>query len=519
MKLEVQMKYKWDNSIYTGENAILIYVSLFKFLLLVLFAGNYGLFRDELYYIECSKHLSWGYVDQPPFSILMLAISRKLFGESILGIRVFAYLAGSATVFISGLMVRELGGKKFAQVFTTIAVIFSGVILGTSNYFSMNSFDIFFASLMFYILIRIVKEDNRKLWIILGIVLGIGLENKFTFLFLGFGLLVGLILTKQRKNFLYKEIYICAAIALLLFLPHLIWQVLNHFPTLEFMQNAATRKNSHLGFVGFFTGSIMELNPFYTIFLITAGYFLFLNKEGKRFSIIGWMFISIFIVFVLNNGKPYYMGVLFPVMIAAGVTGADSLIIRYIKNWGRYVLILLLIPSIVLVTPFAIPILNVDTFISFSEYLGIKPASGERSRLGILPQFYADRFGWKEMVEDVRDVYNKLSDKEKKQVVIFGQNYGEASAVNIYGKEYGLPTAISSHNSFWFWGYPKDYTGEMMIVIGSNIKDNKVFFEQVELAAVHENKYGMPFENVNIYLCRKVKMPMNEMWNKIKNFI
>jgi hypothetical protein len=164
-------------------------------------------------------------------------------------------------------------------------------------------------------------------------------------------------------------------------------------------------------------------------------------------------------------------------------------------------------------------VLKIDTFISFSEYLGVKPQSGERARLGLLPQFYADRFGWKEMVGEVRDVYNKLSDKEKKEAIVFGQNYGEASAVNIYGKEYGLPMAISSHNSYWMWGYPKDYNGEVMIIVGSNLEDNKKFFEQVELAAVHENNYGMPFENVNIYLCRKMKMPMSEVWNKIKFFM
>jgi len=415
------MKYNWNNSIYTRENALLIYISLFKFFLLVFTAGNYGLFRDELYYIECSKHLSWGYVDQPPFSILMLAISRTLFGESILGIKLFAYLIGSATVFISGLLVRELGGKKFAQIFAAIAVIFSGTVLGNSSYFSMNSFDIFFASLMFYILIRIIKENNRKLWIYLGVILGIGLENKLTFLFLGFGLLVGLILTKQRKNFLCKELYFGAALAFLIFLPHLIWQAANHFPTLEFMKNAAMRKNQHLGFAGFLGGAIRELNPFYSIFIITAGYFLFFNKEGKNFSIIGWLFISIFIVFVLNNGKPYYMGVLFPILIASGVTGSDIFINKYIKSWGRYVLILLLIPSIFIITPFAIPVLKIDTFIRFSEYLKVKPASGERARLGLLPQFYADRFGWKEMIGEVRDAYNKLSDTEKKEVIIFGQ--------------------------------------------------------------------------------------------------
>jgi len=151
--------------------------------------------------------------------------------------------------------------------------------------------------------------------------------------------------------------------------------------------------------------------------------------------------------------------------------------------------------------------------------MGMKPESDERSELGKLPQFYADRFGWEEMVQKVASAYNKLPENEKKEALIFGQNYGEAGAVNFYRNKYNLPLAISSHNNFWLWGYPENFKGEVLIVIGSNYEDNSEFFEDVKLVESHSNKYGMSYENVNIFICRKPKMPIKEIWGKIKFFI
>jgi hypothetical protein len=514
------MKLKMNRFQFTGDNAILFYIALFKFFLLLLFAGNYGLFRDEFYYLECSKHLDWGYVDQPPLSLLILAISRTLFGESILGIRIFAYVIGSATVFVTGLIARELGGKRFEQIIAASGAIFSGVLLGGSSYFSMNAFDVFFSSILFLLLIKLMRKDNPKLWIAIGILFGIGLQNKLTFLFLAAGLFVGLIITKNRKYFLSKELYFGAASAFIIFLPHIIWQVAHHFPTLEFMRNAAMRKNQSLGLMGFASGSVMELSPFNIVFLLSAMYFFFFHPEGKKYSLIAWAFITIFLVFVSNNGKPYYMGVLFPVMIAAGVVGTNFLFEKLLRRLGRYIMAVMVILSMIFVTPFALPVLSLNAYLKFSEMIGIKPSSGERQKQGVLPQFYADRFGWKEMVEKVAFTYNKLTEEEKQNVIIFGQDYGEAGAVNYYAKESGLPERVfSSHNSYWFWGPPKDWNESVAIIIGSNNKDNGKFFEEVELAASHYNKFGMPFENVDIFICRKTKIPFKETWGKIKNFI
>jgi len=513
------MVYHQKRFDYKSTTAILFYIALSKLLLLVIWGSNYGFFRDEFYYIECSKHPAFGYVDQPPLSILLLAVSRTLFGESILGIRLFSYLEGSTTVFLAGLIARELNGKRYAQILASLSALFCGVILGGSNYFSMNSFDILFSAVVFYFIIRLIKSNDRHIWLPIGIVFGFGLENKLSFLFLGFALAAGMLITKERKYYRCKEVYISALIAFLLFLPNIVWQIVNHYPTLEFMRNAATRKNVPMTPLQFFIGSLMELNPSYIILIVSAFYFLFFNRNGKKFALIGWIYIIVFTVFVLYHGKPYYMGIVYPALIAAGAVGAEVLIERYLGGWARYALILLLISAYISVLPFAVPVLPVDSFIEFSKFLGIKPVNAEKSKLGLLPQFYSDRFGWEEMVEKVAYVYNMLSEEEKKKAIIIAQNYGEAGAIGLFGKKYGLPEVFSPHNNYWFWGPPENWDGSIAIVVGSNKQGNSVYFESVEKAASHFNKYGMPFENVDIFVCKKIKKPVEEIWPAIKKFI
>lgn len=502
-----------------SSNFILLYFALFKFLLLVIFAGNYGLFRDEFYYLECSKHLAFGYVDQQPLNALLLWISTNIFGESIIGIRIFSYLAGSITVFIGGLITRELGGGKFSQILTAILIIFCGVVLGGSSYYSMNSFDVLLSTITFLYLIKLLKTNDTKIWITLGIIIGLGLQNKLSFIFLGFGLIVGLLLIKERVFFKSKHFWIGMSISFLIFLPNIIWQILNDFPTLEFIRNASLYKNVSMTFPQFLLGSAMELNPGFVPFILFAFYFLFLNEVGKKYKLIGFIFIILLFVFAFNNGKPYYMGILFPVMLALGAMGADIIIEKYLQKWVRPILLIYILPFLIIVTPFAIPILNVDTFLNFSQSLRMKPRSSENNTLGVLPQFYADRFGWEDMVESVNKAYSTLTEEEKKQVIIFAQNYGEAGAINYYGIKYGLPKAISSHNNYWLWGYPKDKSGEVFIIVGSNLEDNKQFFEDVKLMEHHYNQYEMPYENVDIFIARKPRSTFGKAWPKLKHYI
>lgn len=504
----------------TTENIILFSIALFKLIVLLVFAGNYGIFRDELYYLQCSNHLALGYVDQSPLSIFILKLSTGLFGESLFGIRILAYIASCITVFTAGIIARELGGGRFAQIASAVSVLFCGVVLGGGSYFSMNVFDVLLSTITFYFIIKLIKTDNKKLWIYIGILFGIGLQNKLSFLFLGFGLAVALLITKQRRDLLTKELWIGAGLAVLIFLPNIIWQITNGFPTLEFMHNASLYKNRKMSIGEFSLGSLMELNPLNFLFILTALYFLFFNKNGRQFITIGIMFISIFLVFVFNNGKPYYMGILYPVILACGAVGAAVLFEKYLRLWTGYILLAILLPMYLTTVPFAIPVMNVDEFIEYSISKGVTQRNSENSELGLLPQFFSDRFGWKEMAEQVSEIYENLPDSEKKNTIVFGQNYGEAGAIDYYRKQFDLPPVVSSHNNYWLWGYP-DYadSNSTWIVIGSNFEDNSEFFEFVELAASHHSKYGMPYENVDIFICRKMKMPVEEVWKKIKHFI
>ncbi|MCF8413072.1 MAG: hypothetical protein K9G44_06620, partial [Melioribacteraceae bacterium] len=234
---------------------------------------------------------------------------------------------------------------------------------------------------------------------------------------------------------------------------------------------------------------------------------------------IGWLIVTVYLIFLFNNGKPYYMGVLFPVIFAGGAVLLGKIIDHFAKNWLKPVVIILMIPSFIFVTPFAMPILEVHDFIKFQEFTGIKPESGERSETGVLPQFYADRFGWEDMVEEVARIYNSLPEEEKSKTVIFGQNYGQAGAVEYYSDKYNLPDVISNHNNYWIWSKERNIDAEVYIVIDSNFEDNSKFFEEVEFGGSHFNEFGKPSENVDIFICRKPKHKFSDFWKNFKDFI
>ena len=255
---------------------IIIGFSVFELLLHLYtnaFAG-YGYFRDELYYIACSRHLAAGYVDQPPLASYILFISIKLFGDSIFALRLLPALASSITVFITGLMVRKLNGGHFAIILACISISIAPLFLGMNSVYSMNSFDWLFWSLAVYIVIKIIIEGKNNLWIWLGIVLGFGLLNKIDLLWFGAGLLIGLILTPQRKYFKTKWPYVAGIITFIMFSPYIFWNVTHQFATLEFMRRAAEIKYSSQNPVTLISDLILILNPF-TIPVWFAGiYFL-----------------------------------------------------------------------------------------------------------------------------------------------------------------------------------------------------------------------------------------------------
>ncbi len=509
---------EFPKRIWLSDIAVISYLSILYILLHILFINEYGYFRDEFYYVACSEHLDFGYVDHPPMIALIAYLTRFLFGDSLFAIRIFSVIAGGGTIFLTGYIVRELGGKLFSQFVAALSVAVAPVFLFMFHILSMNSFDVLLWTIEAYILVRIINTNNSKLWVLFGIVLGVGLQNKHSILFLCFGLAIGLLLTSNRKFLREKWFWLGIIIAIIIFLPNILWQISHDYPTIEFGKNAALNKNKPLSPIEFALEQILQSYVISFIIMIIGLIYILFTKEGKKYRLFGWIYIALFTLFIFTRAKVYYLSPIYPTVFALGSFALGQIISLKNLNWLKPITIILLLCGLIF-TPFALPVLPVDSYINYSKSFGIEPSSGEMKEMGALPQMYADMFGWEELAITVSKVYTNLSKEEKRRTVVFGRNYGEAGAIDFFREKYDLPIAISSHNSYWHWGYGGDSIN-IIIFIGGEDKQNKMeYFDYVEETAVHINKYAMPYENnLIIYLCRGYKTPIKDDWNEMKHY-
>jgi len=502
-----------------GATAVLICLGVAKFLIHLAVAGRYGYFRDELYYIVCSQHLAFGYVDHPPFTPLMASLSRALFGDSLLGLRVFPALAGAATVVLAGLIARKLGGGRLAQVLAAVTVLVSPVILNFGYMLTNNAFDILFWTLAAYVLTVILKDDRPKLWPVFGLVAGLALQNKYSIAFFVAALGAGFLLTSARTQLKSGWFWTGAAAALAVFLPNLLWQIRHGLPFVELNRNAVAYKNAELSPLQFLSGQVLEAMPLVFLFVLIGLFYFLLAPETRSVRAFGWAYLGLFIFFVVSGGKTYYMAPIYPLMLAGGAVGQERLSLHLKKRWLTPMLLVLTVLGGAFLAPFAIPVLSPDGLASYIQRLGIAPQSGERHDLGLLPQHFADQFGWMELTEDVARVYRGLSEADQAVCGIYAQNYGEASAINVLGRKLGLPRAVSGHNSYWIWG-PEPARTQVMIVIGGSLKDCRQGYDDVVEAARHSNAYAMPYENdLPIYVCRGPRGKCEDLWPRLKSYI
>ncbi len=471
-----------------------------------------------MYYIACSARPAAGYVDHPPLSILILSLSRYLFSDSLFALRSIPAVMSALTVYITCLMVKETGGKTFATILASLAVILSPVYLAMNSYYSMNSLDIFLWALAFYIVILIINKDKTVHWIILGLVIGLGLLNKTGFLWFGAGLFAGLLISDRRKALLTFKPYLSALIALLIFLPYVIWNFQNDFAHIEFIRNAVLTKYSGIDYSDFIKGQLLNQGPFSVFIWITGLYFFLFYETGLKYRIVAVIYISVFLILLINShSKAEYLSPAYTVLFAGGSVFIErKTIVR--SRWIRYAIVIPLCLSGILIAPLAAPVLPVETFISYSNSLGIKQSSSENKELSELPQFFADMHGWEEMASDVSKVYMSLPRDERLRTIIYGQNYGEASAMEFFKNKYPIPRTISAHNSFWLWGYG-NIEDPVMIIIGGKREEYLELFEEVNEGLVHTSDYSMPYENnLTVFIAKKIKIPVNELWLKIKNY-
>jgi hypothetical protein len=483
-------------------------------LALHLYAGrHYGYFVDELYYLACSQHLDWGYVDQPPLIAAVVWLIRHTLGDSLPALRLLPALAGAGGIVLAGMLARDLGGGRFAQAIACIGLLAAPGVLAMHNLLTMNAWEPLFWTGAALIAVRIVRTGNTRLWIWFGVLAGIGLENKYSMAIWCAGIVLGLLLTPQRRLLATRWLWVGGAIAALIFLPNLLWNVHHHFPFIEVQRNIhRSGRDVPLGPLAFLGQEIFSMLP------LTLPLWAGLSGAGPRPALsrpLRWAFVFTALVIMLMSPRIYYLFPAFPVLFAAGGVALEHWLARPRLALVKPAYAALVLATGALAAPIAIPLLPPEQYPSYAQALHIEQPRLETHKLGPLPQLFADQFGWEEMAAEVARIYNALPPDVRARTAIFGQNYGEAGAIDFFGPKYGLPPAISGHQNYFLWG-PRGYTGESMIVMDDRPEKLQRIFAHVEKAGRVEHPYSMPYRHFNVYYCSGIKAPLSELWPRIK---
>jgi MFS family permease len=487
--------------------------------------AGYGIFRDELYYLVCGRRLAFGYVDQPPLVALQARVSEMLFGhDTMWSLRLISGIAGAVKVFLTGVLCRALGGGRRAAALAMLGVIAGGVYLGIDGYLSMNSFDPVFWMVCALALIRIASTDSeseaRNWWIAFGLSAGLAFENKDSVAFFLIAMLIAILLTPQRRILASRWFAVAVALIVLVALPNFLWQVHHHFPTLEWLHDVQNSdKDVKLPPLPFLLAQIMTLTPTNVLLWGSGVVWMLFARAARGFRFLGVFYVVFLAMMMALHAKDYYLVPAYPVFFAAGAVAwfAWARGIRR-RNGLIAVYAVILLAGTVLFLPFSIPVLPPQQWIAYAEKLHFKPKDSENHGATLLPQFYADRFGWKEMVEQVAAVYKALPPEERAVTGVLVSNYGEGGAIDVLGGEYGLPAAISGHQNYWLWG-PRGYTGEEMIVIsGATLQEMNEVYRSCTVVAQRSDPYAMPYERGSIFLCKGRKATYEADWKELKHY-
>jgi Dolichyl-phosphate-mannose-protein mannosyltransferase len=479
---------------------------------------QYGYFVDELYYLACARHLDWGYVDQPPLIAVIAWMEHALLGDSLTAIRFLPALAGAAKVVLTGLIARELGGRRFAQGLAALCVLLAPGFLGVDHLLTMNAFEPLFWMGCAYLTIRMVRTGNTKLWLWFGVLAGVGLENKYSMAIFAVGVVVGLLLTEQRRLLATKWLWVGGAVAFLTLLPNLLWNVHYHFPFLELQENIRhSGRNVPMPPSMFLLQDGLAMLPLTVPVWIGGLWFFFFQREGRPFRFLGWAWIVTAAVIMALDPRIYYLFPAFPVLFAGGAVLWERWLARPWLRWVKLAYATLLVLMGALLAPAAIPLLRPETYIRYAAAIHLQQPRIETHQLGPLPQLFADQFGWPEMAATVADVYNSLPADLRARTAIFGQNYGQAGAIDLFGPAYGLPPAISGHQSYFLWG-PRDYKGESVIVMDGDESELKRVFASVRKVAHVSHPYSMPYEHFDVYYCQGLEKPLRQFWPSVKSW-
>ena len=493
-------------SIWTGDTALLIYIALATVVIHIITGNRYGFQRDELATLDDARHLAWGYPAYPPVTPFFGRISLILFGTSIVGFRFFAAVAQAVGLLLTGLMARELGGRRGAQLVAAVAAI--PFALGGGALMQYVSFDYICWVLTAYFLVRLLKSEDPRWWAAIGAGIGFGMLSKYTIGFFVLSIVAGVLLTDTRRFLRSKWLWAGVAISLVIFLPNLLWQVQHNLVSLDFLNHIHAR-DIREGRTQHFLPEQLALT-FLRFPLAVAGLYFYFSRDGRRFRMLGWMYLITLLLFTIAKGRWYYMGPAYPMLYAAGAV------------WGEHWLASMQRTRAMTVRWTVWTALTVDVLFTIAFWLPTAPVTSGWWKISNAVQGdYREEMGWPELVQEVAKIRDTLTPEERAHLGIIGTNYGEAGAVNLYGPQYGLPRAISGINSFWQRGYG-DPAPQTLIVIGLDQDEVAEDFESCRLAGHTWNRYGVKNEETedhpDIFVCGPPKQGWPTFWKHFRYY-
>jgi 4-amino-4-deoxy-L-arabinose transferase-like glycosyltransferase len=494
-------------SFWLGDTAWLIYFALLTVIVHLAVGQRYGIHRDELATLDDARHLAWGYVAYPPVTPFFGRLSLILFGPTLPGFRLFAALVQAAVVVLTGLMAKEIGGGRRAQLAAALAAV--PFCLGAGALMQYVSFDHFFWVLAAYFMVRLLKSEDPRWWLGIGAAIGLGMLTKYTMGVFVFGIVAAVLFTDARRYLRSKWLWYGVALSLVIFLPNLLWQAQNHFISLDFLRHIHER-DVRAGRTKNFLPGQLEITLLAFPLWMAGLYFCLRRPEGKRFRALAWMFLVSLFLFVVLKGRHYYFAPAYPMLFAAGAV------------WGERWLDSLRAGLAHAVETLAIFALAADIALAALLALPMAPVNSPWWSMAsqIQPDF-VEEVGWPELIETVAQIRDSLPPEERRNLGILAANYGEAGAVNLFGPKYGLPPVISGVNSFWARGYG-DPPPDTLIVLGHSSEYLSENFGSCYVAAISWNRFAVrneeTVEHPNIFVCRALKKPWPEFWGNYRHF-
>lgn len=472
-------------------------------------SSRYGFYPDELQFLSDARHLDWGFVSYPPFTPFIERIALHFFGLSLVGLRLFSALGQADAIVLTGLMAKELGGGKLAQLAAALAIALSPMPLYHGAQFQYTSFDYVWWVVIAYLTIRLLKSQNPHWWWAVGAAAGFGLMTKYTICFLIVGLFIGFLLSPARRLLLAWQFVGGVLIAFFIFLPNLLWQLRHDFITYHFLQFIHARDVGQQDANGFWIKQFFVCANLFAAPLWIAGLWCYLRST--RYRPLAFMYLFPMILLVFSKGKYYYLAASYPMLIAMGASATEHWVAQISPLWRRATLTVFLTGIVgygsfiaVIVLPFA----AAGALKHFTLNNGIDTS-------------LRNEIGWNDLVSTVAGIRDNLPTAQQASSGVVTGNYGEQGAVEILGPAYHLPAPISTINSSWLRGYPSPQP-TTLIVIGFSHADVDQAFTACRLAGHDGNSEGVVNSESRLYpdifVCGGPRKSWPEFWREHQRF-